>query len=304
MKRSSDDNENTDISLPELPKELWVVICSYDWSLSGPMARTCKFLLGEMVKNLKEIVESSVERGWLYPWLLLSLGEEYLPQNPARVQDIIVDGGKSVFITGGALSQRVYGKEWEGDIDIWYERGNPNEEFIVLPNRKRLDTVESQSSTNQERCIENFDLSVVQQGYFSDSEKSFCTPLALYSRQEKVIIAIPCRECIDYTDARCALRNNARLVDIWYYINKHVSQHEKTINEYHLCSTCSEDASTGHEIFQRWRKRMRRYSKRFPEYKIVYMRWENPSINREIDRILDKRPEYILDELSKRSDIY
>jgi hypothetical protein len=161
-------------------------------------------------------------------------------------------------------------------MDVW-ANGGP----VVLKSEahQAIEIVRPRPGIDTERCLEHFDLSIVQQGYFSDSKVGYCTALALYTWHWKEILAIPSRECIEYEGfigSSGQFNQTVITRDIWFFINVHCIndphdpyQHN---GEYHECVRCGDyhNMSAGHIPFQRWRKRMRAYAARFPEFNIVY----------------------------------
>jgi hypothetical protein len=208
---------------------------------------------------------------------------EQLPISPVTGLDTNTNDMKAadhhrLFVTGGAVSQRVYAREWESDLDVWVPSVETGR---LLTSQVDVEVVVRSGDT--ERCIERFDMSVVQQGYFvgqtNTGTTAFCTPLALYSWQSRVLVALPSRECIEYTGFQADDREQEPRVfevDIWHYIVRHEGDymlcgrhHDGT---YHDCALCGDPiiSSRGHQPFQRWRARMRTYVERFPEFKVVY----------------------------------
>ncbi len=286
----------SDACVPDLTDDILLEIArSSEWLLSCRMARLSKHLLrlftGKEV--LGEIVASIIKSDRImFRWLTLALpdtliGSCIVAKPVAKASIIELD--RPGFVSGGAVCRMVYERQWDSDIDIWVhwsateaeERGNGGDSrrFPVI---RMLDINKGGDDANAvlfdvvyhlreqpERCIENFDLSIVQQGYFqSDSTEAYSTALALYSRQHSRILALPSRECIDYTGALSA----RYVVDIWYFIDKHCKEHGGTPSTYHACDQCDADESRGHIYFRRWRNRMKEYVKRFPDFPVTYCR--------------------------------
>lgn len=220
---------------------------------------------------LQAIIDA-LPNGVLWRWLLLALPDSLLctkaAEKPLALGLPVDSTGVPMFVTGGAVCQRVYGLEWASDVDLWTTESA--RALIVLPEGSFIDLVEHKRK-EAERCIESFDLSIVQQGYYEPSKIAYSTPLASYSVQCRKIIAIPTRQCIEYTGEQDERgKRIKREVNIWYYIEKHTRLHRA--GAYHTCQECEEDPSTGHEPFQPWRKRMREYTSRFPDFPVIYCR--------------------------------
>lgn len=291
-----------------LPDDILVHLARIgEWLLSGSVARCNKSLLRRFttLEILGEIVHAIVaSERVILKWLLLALPDTligtrtvYKPSDTVVGLELDHPGG---FISGGAVCRMVYDKQWDSDVDVWVHCDSEAD-----AGRKALMRVtswcsaddDSQSSSaptplkmvqfdvvyhtrpEPERCIENFDLSIVQQGYFQgERNEVYSTPLALYSRQHNHIVALPSRECIEYNDGS----GRTRLVDIWYYIDKHRANHRNDENElvaYHECKQCDDDGSSGHEPFQRWRARMKTYASRFTGFPITYCRTQPDTVN-------------------------
>lgn len=275
-----------------LPHELLLEIMRVDgWCMSGAMARTSKsmLLLFTEPSVLREIVITVNQGGVLFRWLLLALPCSLLTtriggdastkdvmtlKEPVFISPDIVLGYECTqsFVTGGAVCQHLYAREWESDIDIFVypiveEDGiSIDKRLSIKDGHSRIDIVPS-AFVEMERVMERFDLSIVQQGYYRHHSKIlYCTPLALYTAQWHVIVALPTNECIQYNDGHL----HERIVDIWYYIDIHNRDHQGDANPYHACVQCNENQSSGHLPFMRWRERMCKYNTRFPDFNILY----------------------------------
>ena len=275
------------VAVPPLPCEVWFHIARMgDWRESGPLARTCTRFLRHAVTReiLGEVVASCLQRGVLLRWLTLALPcGAWIPLSvPRLLSDVSVVGDVAHFLTGGAVAQRLYAREWDSDVDVWIEERLFNAARITGDTiGRRLDLVAHRGPAVH-GCIERFDLSVVQQGYYHGTGEAYATPLALYSFLWKVLVALPSRECIEYTGSieLSPFRHRPRVVrrlevDIWHYIERHDADYEMYEahhnGAYHECTLCGmSPISAGHQPFQRWRKRMLVYARRFAEFAVVY----------------------------------
>lgn len=133
------------------------------------MARTSKTMLKHFTGAgvLGEIVSAIVLK-----WLLLALPATLIGprivMKPATAS--IEELGLPGFVSGGAVCAMVYGKHWDSDTDVWVhctEECDPGRHAIVGTgtNPAHFDVV-YHTRVDPERCIEHFDLSIVQQGYF------------------------------------------------------------------------------------------------------------------------------------------
>lgn len=281
--------------IPSLPHELLLEITRVDrWCMSGAMARTSKDMLLRFTEPsvLREIIIAVNQAdGVVFRWLLFALPCSFLTttrygggaskkdvmtlNEPVCILPDVVLGYECTqsFVTGGAVCQRLYAREWASDIDVFVhsiakEEGISAEKRLSLWDEhcQYIDIVPSEF-VDMERVMERFDLSIVQQGYYRHhSETLYCTPLALYTAQWHEIVAIPTNECIEYNDGH----SHKHIVDIWHYIDIHNRDHQGDANPYHACIQCNLNQSSGHIPFMRWRERMCKYSSRFPEFNILY----------------------------------
>jgi hypothetical protein len=186
------------------PDEIFVEIASHNkWICSGIVARTCKYMLKFFTnpKLLYKIINTiTAENLVLYKWLTFALPAEWLGSDiiyhklkEFKIDIPIITSDRLPFVTGGIVCQKIYWNYWNCDIDVFYigdiDDPQPRKEvqiFDLIPTEYR----------ETERCIENFDLSIVQQG-FSD-KGIFCTALALYSYYYKNILVIPEKKVHNY----------------------------------------------------------------------------------------------------------
>lgn len=278
--------------IPSLPHELLLEITRVDrWCMSGAMARTSKDMLLRFTEPsvLREImIVVNQADGVVFRWLLFALPCSFLTtryggdaskkevmmlKEPIFISPFVVIDHKYTqsFVTGGAVCQRLYAREWTSDIDIFVhfieEEDVDLDKRMYCRDNHGLFEITPSPFAKIERVMERFDLSIVQQGYYRHhSETLYCTPLALYTAQWHEIVAIPTNECIEYNDGH----SHKRIVDIWHYIDIHNRDHKGDANPYHTCVKCDENQSSRHMPFVRWRRRMRKYSSRFPEFNILY----------------------------------
>ena len=269
-----------------LPRDLLLEIArASGWVVSGALARLDKHLLRLFTSRdvLREII-TTIKQGdsILFRWLLLSLPCSLLGAGDAMatVQPLALkehadfSPEKScAFVTGGRVCQRLYRKEWESDIDIFTARDGDDlvskrrERHQLMLEGEKYDLVQCPYGEETERCIENFDLSLVQQGYHLHTGVVYCTPLALYSAMWQEIVAIPSASLIQY---HAGPHRPWVVANVWHYIDRH--RHDHQPEEYHVCDLCEDDESNGALPFRPWRTRMRNYCARFPGFTVVYCR--------------------------------
>ena len=272
-----------------LPDELLLLVAhADDWCNTNVLAflshRTLRLFTRRDV--LFEIVETCLARNMLLPWLLMALPCAWLSE-PMPVPMVLEMGMTfGAFVTGGAVAQLLYNRKWDCDNDVWvassWERAQIRETYR---GDNAVDIVVRPPGLTVQSCISRFDVSVTQQGYISGATPTtYCTPLALYSWKERVLVALPSRQLIEYHgyDTRYTSKNLTRVkmkVNVWHYIRSHEANylHPQDVADgmshagpYHECAFCDGLEGGGHSQFQKWRKRMRRYAKRFPDFKLVY----------------------------------
>jgi hypothetical protein len=275
MKRSEMESVATWASLPE---ELLLTIARFDgWRCSGPMARSSQHMLHLFTSRevLREIL-LTIQHGdlVLLHWLLLSVPRSLLSGNtlfmgeaPDLSQSLLLT--MPGFLTGGALAQQLYGRVWESDIDMFVEATAKWKKRKQILLQYQFFDVVPVHGMESERCIEYFDLSVVQQGYqLQQGGELYCTPLALYSSQWKEVVVLPTPECIDYTVPFTGERITS--VSIWRYIDRHTRDCVAKC-PYHECERCDAYVEgVGERRFRPWRDRARKYASRFPDFAFVY----------------------------------
>lgn len=265
-----------------LPDDVLVHIARLgEWHTSGALARASHALLRLFTRRdvLVDIVHSLVSRGaCLLRWLQLSLPCALLGADAlVRAIDVpllpALDG--DVLVTGGALCQRLYGRAWPCDIDLFLKAREPGLTRVQFRvGAQAYDVVPVHDDTPVERSCEYFDLSVVQQGYVTAGGacQHYCTPLALFSWLTREIVCIPTNECASYTAYGLAFGDSWEVLDvsIWCYIDRHARDCQP--GPYHACAKCEEDPSSGHQAFRRQRRRMRLYAARFPDFPLLCVR--------------------------------
>lgn len=284
-----------------------------DWKESGAIARCSRSLLRMFLMPviLAEIVDhfKKNKRYRMLKWLVFSLPYEFMrlpvgyygllnPEELYKTLDIQPQS-RHEFITGGYITQDIYGLEWESDIDIFCHHGiysnEPRKDPPMHPH-KYIDRIYSYV-LHLERVIEKFDMSIVQHGYLHD--KFYLTPLALYTMHYNDIIVSPSNLNIKYDVPTRAVKANPKLEpftqilsespnkrllkhDIWYFITQHLLIHvgnEHHANTFDKCVQCKELCDY-HRKISKWCKRVRKYRKRFPKFTFSYIL---PSVFHKID---------------------
>lgn len=214
----------------------------------------------------------------LFKWLLLALPSCYftIPSEKQRgISTLLVNNmtyllpyilSGSQFVSGGMVCQHVYGKKWRSDIDIYI-----NCEYIEgrrYTYQGNLLDIHVTDTQNLERVIENFDLSIVQQGILGGDY--FLTPLAFYTQCWHEIVVIPNESNIQYTIPKLDDNNGPSIENrtLWQYINLHRELHEQNNCAYHKCEKCARVQWMPELIM--WKERVRRYNERFKSFSIVY----------------------------------
>lgn len=254
-----------------LPLELILEITQhYQWVNAGTMARTCHVLLNTSM--LSQIIDVCIKNKILYKWLTFAVPAEWfgstimLDLMPKMNLPIHLP---SSFVTGGHVCQQIYHKQWDGDIDVFYiGNHHDSQPFKEINHNNVYYEFVPTEYKETERCIENFDLSIVQQGY--SDQGTFCTPLALYTYYYKNIIVIPEKKVQNYTGFT---KNTPRLeefsVTIWTYIEKHQQMHQGSFEN---CKQCKTDISPQLQPIHYWMGRLQKYKNRFPDYHFYYCR--------------------------------
>jgi len=267
-----------------LPVECLIEIARQgNWLMSGPLARCSKASLLQFTNPsvLKEIILSiKVTNSRLVKWLVLALPSKYFyfliegAVNPLKPDPCILKNegllGQNIFVSGGSVCQNVYHLEWKADIDIYVDKKYITERTSISRNGKVFDIVPTCHMI--ERVIENFDLSIVQQGFMGDIY--YLTPLSFYTQFNKEIIAMPNETNIQYTEP-CHVGAGKidyilRTVDIWHYIEYHEMHHK--LLRFHECNKC---VCFNIDLIISWYSRVKKYCDRFPNFTIAYCKPPN-----------------------------
>lgn len=258
-----------------------------DWLVSGTTARCSTELLREFTRAdiLKEILESikASPKRQLLCWLTLSLPVAYfhtvpiIPESPwgSSKYGLLCTVPSQLFVSGGIICQQVYKQEWECDIDVYMTHNRISKSKIVCDDLDKLDLLHV-SCEEVDRVIENFDISIVQQGFLANAY--YMTALSLYTQHHKEIIIMPNEHNTQYRflgkhDYKMHVR------DIWHYIEIHDSGEPDYFmghdnGPFHRCTTCR----LPDQLVQ-WKKRIIKYIDRFPTFAVSYCRSPASSTN-------------------------
>lgn len=267
------------------PVELFVHIARLDnWRVSGPLARSSRSFLMEFTQPsvLKEIVNAHKMDIALPKWLTFALSSCYLPlpvQLEERIALYLRDDSISldtssrfadnIFVTGGHVCQRIYGLQWESDVDVYTHTDLSQVSTICQASYEGM-ALDLHATTHSPiyAVIESFDLSIVQQGFIG--RMFVLTPLALYTQVYCEIVAIPSISNIQYRmpRGRGGFDNISR--DIWHYIKSHRDHQHQTNLAFHDCSICSR--TQGMVPLLEWKARVKKYCERFPSFTISFCR--------------------------------
>jgi hypothetical protein len=194
-----------------LPQEIVVEIFTWaDWQACGPLARTCAYWMRRLTSSqtLSTLVDLCVGTHLrrLPRWLFYALPASLIGDAPeytwkAYTADWEGDlfpmnlSAERYFYTGGAVCKALYGREWACDTDVWTtEESLAPRDYSPDTNHELDFVVKSDRSKPLQRCLERFDLSIVQQGFLHSASSPptlYTTPLAVYSyRCKKLLIAI------------------------------------------------------------------------------------------------------------------
>lgn len=260
------------------PIELYIEIARNDrWQISGSFARASKTMLAAFVDAniLREIMDSvKCLRCPLFKWMRFALPSCYF-NTPKSKKDAVLSPmtrmldntfrSGTYLISGGIVCQHIYGKEWQSDIDVYVPRCRVQSEEYATYQNSRYD-IHPVDTDRLERVIEDFDLSIVQQGFMSD--EYFLTPLAFYTQHWHEIVAMPRESNINYRmperDATFKMMSRT----LWYYINLHQELHHEYKQPFHECDLC--DRVQGMTELIKWRERVCKYSERFKSFSIIY----------------------------------
>jgi hypothetical protein len=171
-------------------------------------------------------------------------------------------------IAGGAITQLVFDHGWfSNDIDVFCGFTNG-----VEPIAKRAKTTlhyEEQTRVVdfvfRNIYISDFDISVCQVGICLNTKKVFVTPLFLYSYKYNVLV---CRISTLRTGYL-----GAEDTTVMSQFDYHVEQHNRTGDLFHRCRACKSDCKRMgvNGIVGIWRRRVKKYADRFPNYTIKFV---------------------------------
>jgi hypothetical protein len=197
-----------------------LILATGRWKTCGSLARTSRewmrlltspCVVSRLITETAPPESTSNIHATLPPWLFFALPAslvgrggvapftwtDYVDSRTHLVFPLNLPAEK-YFYTGGDVAQRLHDKRWQADCDIW-----TTDERLRVTGLTVRDTthdwdfvVKSDAYEPTQRCIEKFDLSVVQQGFLQrdsvDTEPElYATPLAVCSLQcKKLFIAI------------------------------------------------------------------------------------------------------------------
>jgi hypothetical protein len=166
----------------------------------------------------------------------------------------------------------------------------------ATPDRRDADFIESLATVAAERaklkphrCIERFDLSIVQQGLYFATEEEYCTPLSLFTLYTNLIVANIAEYSIGYDELSCGHMSEVAHLGLKQYkiknlVENHCCCHLEGIHSHFFnCAGCLKDitinvpgvlSEAGKEYFvniQRWYRRLKGYYGRFPLYKMTFV---------------------------------
>jgi hypothetical protein len=298
MKRELEQQQQEHCNLIAIPPDIAVEIARLDqWQCSGAFARCSKLMLSAFTTPsiLREIVHSLREsKRRILRWLTLALpstlvSSASLPLIPWRRLTTLVEsmfshvtslGGleavtrSEVFLSGGALCRIIYDREWQSDVDLFLSSPSLNgREFVSHPDDTGpIDLIPARIS-EAERVIEQFDLSLVQQGILGDGVY-YTTVMALYSYTQRDIVVMP------------------RVSNIWYPIDDDGSKISITDDQlWAMVDPESPKWREWHEdkvihAVDNWRFRLKRFSDRFPDFKVRLCRPPLIATGREIKQCI------------------
>lgn len=288
-----------------LPVDVLIYISRLDdWEMSGPFARSSKTVLRAFTEKsiLREMVTHAITKERpLFRWLLFGLPSCWIsdivwPTNPVKLPSVDKLFKKMHFymrpnitanqclISGGTVCQKLYGKEWEADMDLFIPLvGKRSTRMLVIyEDMKEADLVTKQFFPGEiQRSLDTFDLSIVQQGFVGDL--FYQTPIALYSFLWQEIVALPDDVNMQYVklwnkDGTQVGRPREVVVNIWEYIERHQNDHVVNLPiRYHECTKCHPESSRNKSLEHAgaltvWADRVVKYARRFPKFPIVYCR--------------------------------
>ena len=256
--------------VPQLPSDLIIeeIVRLDEWECAGAVARCSKHLLREMCRPaVLAAIMATVKRKHrrLFRWLLFALPYAFTGQcNDAQpfVDQAVLTMRRRLarfrvadtgwFVYGAFVCDVVYDRRVarsRSDIDVLTrcgDNGRASDACYVSTDHMDYPAVLHITQTQAqhiERVIECFELSVEQQGVFSDGAY-YTTALALYSRQCNEIVVVP--TTVDKTQ---------------HFIDTHFVCHAYD-TLFHDCVMCLENSP----IARRFRQRL----SRFPGVGVVY----------------------------------
>lgn len=254
-----------------LVEELLVVIARHgDWLESGPLARsshslmlcfTTPAILIEIVASIKRADRP------LLRWLCFALPAQFctnaLFPPPPILPTIVSD---DVFMSGSYVCRALYCAEWApADVDVYTACLPP---LVSAKNPFLYPDIHYTGDSPPQRVIENFDLSIVQQGFLTDGS-CWVTPLSLYTRAMRDMIAMPHGENMQY-DFDVAQRGDPVMIcatrDIWFYLERNVYAPPCD------CTFIAPHPKYAHSWrpLNEWCERVKKYTTRFPAFTLAY----------------------------------
>lgn len=219
----------------------------------------------------------------LFKWMRFALPSCYFNLNGRHgdgnlslIPDMVVDGtghllhdipSDEQFVSGGIVCQHIYEKTWPSDIDIYVPRKYiQGGQYGTYQNN--LFHIHPVDGHPLERVIEDFDLSIVQQGFLCN--EYFLTPLAFYTQCWHEIVAVPSESNIQYRMPIFVGNESFKMMSrtMWYYIDEHRKSHQENNQSFHECEMCAR--VQGLPELTAWKERVCKYSARFESFTIVY----------------------------------
>lgn len=247
---------NPPTALSALPNDMIAVILARDgWKSCGPLARTSRSWMrrltapGFVLRLIAETASAQDEliHETLPAWLFYALPGHLVGDAPAFTWSQYAAGRTDLvfplnllhekyFYTGGDVAQRLHGKTWQADVDVW-----TTDAQLRVAKLADGDTThnwdfvfKSDAKAPTQRCIETFDLSVVQQGFLQagyDAEPVFyTTPLAVCSLVTKRLFIAIDPLCLGADYEVCLTGHDAVRVRVTIFrmIVKHHQGHHHT----------------------------------------------------------------------------
>lgn len=294
MKRARDDS----LSLCHLLSlDLVVEIMHHDWTNSGPWAFTCRYNLWCMTRPevLTVLLKWAKEERKPLKWLRFSLPHHWImnqeacayiqrlkPKFDAILSERPLSTHNDCCLTGGLVARLLYGRQWRSDIDVWIsqwveeesdQKRRQIEQHFDNGANKDWDFVWCWR-TEPQHMFEEFDLSIVQQGYCANDSQFYLTSLALHSYQSREIIIAPTSLTVGYMGHCQATPYNVNphyaspfdIVERLFESHKN-GNHKKSL---HQCQQCRQ-SRLEHPHLIEWLDRLAKYEKRFPDFTHSYL---------------------------------